>query len=82
MKILDEREKTHGNYPVQSAAAQGMKDIIRVMPNYHKVPPFMKESLDMIATKIARTGHGDAFEIDHIADVIGYAELIAREIRK
>lgn len=82
MRLLDEREKTHGNYPVQSAAAQGIKDIIRAMPNYHKMPPFMRESLDMIATKIARMGHGDAFAVDHVTDILGYAELIAREIRE
>lgn len=81
-EILDAREKTHGYYPVQSAAAQGMKDIIRAMPNYHRMPPFMRESLDMIVTKIARMGHGNAFEPDHVDDIIGYAELIAKEIKK
>ena len=80
--ILNERERTHGDYPVQSATAQILKAAMREMPNWFSMPSYMKESLEMIATKIARMGHGDCHNSEHSLDGAGYFQLITRELEK
>lgn len=80
--LLNEREKTHGSYGEQSRTAQLLKRRMRMMPNWERMPAYMHESLEMIATKIARLGHGDYGNVDSAVDISGYAELMAREMRK
>jgi hypothetical protein len=74
--ILNEREKTHGNFPTQAVTSQALKDIIRQAPNWEKLPAHMKESLDLIATKQSRILHGNFNFQDSWADIVGYAELV------
>ena len=81
-KILNERQKTHGDYPTQALTAQSLKYIITQMPQWHDMPAYMRESLEMISTKIARMGHGNWKEPDHAKDIAGYAELIVRALGK
>lgn len=79
-KILEERGKTHGDFPTQALTAQALKYIISQMPNYNDMPGYMRESLDLIATKISRMGHGNWKEPDHARDGSGYFSLIVREL--
>lgn len=78
--IIADREKTHGKYNEQSATAQRLKSVMRNTPNWSKMPDFMQEALEMIATKMARIGHGDYMHVDSHEDIAGYATLSAREI--
>jgi hypothetical protein len=80
--ILNEREKTHGDFPTQAITAQALKYIMAEMPNWEDMPSYMRESLDLIATKISRMGHGDWKHIDSPKDGSGYFELIVRELEK
>ena len=43
-KILNEREKTYGQYQVVSKISQDVKKVIRNSPNYPLMPDYMKES--------------------------------------
>ncbi len=81
-KILDQREKTHGGFPTQALTAQSLKYILTQMPNWVDMPGFMRESLELICTKISRAGHGNWQEIDHFCDGSGYFELIVRGLEK
>jgi len=73
-KILDEREKTHGDFSETAEIAQGLKYIID--ENSEKVSSqAQREALEMICTKIARILAGNAKEADHWKDIAGYAEL-------
>lgn len=78
MNLLNEREKTHGDYADVARVAQRIKDEIwsSSIPNIHQ------ESLDMIATKMARIVNGDHNEPDHWLDIIGYAQLVLNHIKK
>ena len=78
--ILQNREKTHGSYSVQSAMSQRLKSLIRTSPNWADMPEHMQESLEMIEHKIARILSGNAYEPDHWLDIIGYAALVVREL--
>lgn len=74
--IIKERQKTHGNYKDQAATAQAFKIIMRSTPNWQKLKPEQKESLELIATKISRMCHGDPTHEDNAVDIAGYAKLM------
>lgn len=73
-EILEQREKTHGDYKAVAAISQGIKTAIHLGPN--NLPYVAQESLDMIASKMARIACGNWREIDHWRDIAGYAQLI------
>ena len=74
MSILDDREKTHGDYTRVAALAQDLKTRIRLED--HRLSYEHLESLEMICVKIARIVCGDPHVMDHWIDISGYAELI------
>jgi len=80
--ILKERQATHGDYKNTSVTAQHIKGLIRGGESYPELILAQRESLDMIATKIARIVSGDPNEIDHWEDIAGYANLIVRELKE
>jgi len=80
MQILLEREKTHGDYQTQSATSQTLKNVMHVAPNWSKLSAPQRESLEMIAVKIARILHGDPNEVDHARDIAGYAMLMVNAL--
>ena len=79
MSILDEREKTHGDYARLSRLSQKLKRLIRIEPS--ELTHQQSESLDMICVKIARIVCGNQNEPDHWRDIMGYAELIYKNLQ-
>ena len=75
MRILAEREKTHGNYDLSANVSQMLKEILRVQPNWEKLTDRQRESLEMICLKLSRIVSGSASFRDHWDDVEGYARL-------
>lgn len=80
--IIEEREKTHGPYREKAQWAQNMKKAMRCPDGWDNLLPYQRESLDMIASKIARALYGDPTEIDHWRDIAGYAQLVVRELEE
>lgn len=78
--VIAEREKTHGPYKDKAQWAQNMKRAMRCPDGWDNLTPYQRESLDMIASKIARALYGDAMEVDHWRDIAGYAQLVVREL--
>lgn len=76
--ILDEREKTHGDYYRVAMMAQELKDVMRRGKNWKTLDDTQREALEMIASKIGRILSGNPHEIDHWRDIAGYAALIER----
>lgn len=76
--ILDEREKTHGDFYRVAMMAQELKDVMRRGKNWSEMDDTERETLEMIATKIGRILSGYPHEIDHWRDIAGYATLIER----
>ena len=79
--ILDEREKTHGDYYRTAGIAQGLKDVMRRSQNWRILPDTQKEALEMVATKIARMLSGDHLYLDNVVDIIGYMTLLERQLK-
>lgn len=78
MTIIDERQKTHGDYYRMAGTAQELKDVMRRGRNWKTLDDTQRETLEMIATKIGRILSGNPHEIDHWRDIAGYAMLIER----
>lgn len=81
MRLLNEREKTHGDYSELSRVSQALKMALRHGP-IEEVPALHRESLEMICVKMARIVCGDHNEADHFQDIIGYAQLVLNHIKK
>lgn len=71
---LQEREKTHGDFKVNAALAQDLKNAVRNW-NVHGISSRQMEAIDLICTKIARIVSGDSKHKDHWLDLAGYAKL-------
>ena len=78
--ILNEREKTHGDFQDAATVAQIQKVNLRKGPGWGSLMDDQKEALDMIASKIARIMCGDPEIKDHWSDIAGYATLIANKL--
>lgn len=81
-QIISNRAGSHGNYPDNAAIAQYIKDVIRTGPSYPSMTAAQRESLDLIATKLARICAGDPNFAEHWIDIEGYAQLIVIELNK
>ena len=81
-ETLDQRENRYGEYTNVSATSQWLKDIMRGGDSWNAMEPYMQESLDLIANKLARIVNGDPFYDDSWHDVGGYAKLVEIELAK
>lgn len=73
--ILQEREKTHGDFAVNAAVSQGLKNVLRASLGWGNLDDRQKEAVDMICCKLGRIMSGDARFADHWVDLAGYAQL-------
>lgn len=81
-EILNVRGENYGQYQNVSQISQNIKKVIRESPNYNLMPSFMRESLDMIANKMARILNGNYYYDDSWRDISGYATLAVMEIEE
>jgi len=79
---LGQRENRYGEYKNVSETAQMLKNILRTSASWGIMEPYMQESLDLIANKLARIANGDPFYDDSWHDVGGYAKLVEIELAK
>ena len=77
LKTLEKRANRYGKFSAVSEISQGLKDMMRVTPSWYKLEPNQRESLEMIAHKIARILNGDPMYEDSWRDVAGYATRVA-----
>ena len=81
-QLLQERQKTHGNFDMNATISQRLKEQFRLVhPHYENLCPVHKEALDMIALKLSRILSGQASFTDHWDDIAGYAQLGAEATR-
>jgi hypothetical protein len=83
--IVDKREHTHGDYRRTARTAQAIKAVLESGDMWKFDEGFSdlaRESLHLIATKMARIVEGDWSEPDHWRDISGYAELVLRELER
>jgi hypothetical protein len=78
--ILKERAKSHGEYTDHARVTQELKHIIHNEKNWKSLTDTQKETLEIIAHKIARILVGNPNHKDHWDDIAGYAVLTADRI--
>jgi hypothetical protein len=81
-EILTERAKTHGDYKVTAEIAVATKHLWSNQHGWTRLTATQVESLDMIASKVARILSGNPHAADHWADIQGYAQLVADELKQ
>ena len=79
--ILEERQKTHGDFETHAYICQMLKDVMHESTSWDALSNPQKESLEMIVHKIARILNGNADYKDHWTDIAGYATLIERILK-
>jgi hypothetical protein len=79
--VLNEREKTHGDYKDTARIAQQLKNASRDTFGYYRLSEVQAESLDLIFTKIARALSGDPNCKDTWDDIAGYANLVSERLK-
>jgi hypothetical protein len=72
---LQDRGKQYGDYTAMSEVAQSLKVTMWTGPMWDKLSAWERESLDAIATKIARIVTGGPGQKDSWHDIGGYAKL-------
>lgn len=77
---LAERQTQYGCYEDVAHVTQQILSALRI-GNYDELPAPMKESLHMIASKMARIVNGDPEYLDNWHDIGGYAKLIEKLIK-
>lgn len=74
---LAQRESTYGDYADVANVSQWLQEIMAKGKNWDSMENYQKESLQMIANKIARIVTGNAKYHDSWHDIGGYAKLVA-----
>jgi hypothetical protein len=87
MEVLNERNKTHGNFDDNAIMSQRIKYGMRhgapiVGSRWDALTPDKREALEMIALKISRILTGNSDEPDHWRDIAGYASLISERLER
>lgn len=75
VETLDQRGQHYGDYGNMAYVAQKIKDVLRDGGAWLRVTPVHRESLDLMATKMARIVCGDPNLPDNWHDIQGYAKL-------
>ena len=79
--VLEERHTTHGDFTEDAATAQDLKYVMRRGRNWEDMPPWMREALEQMQTKIARLLAGDFTHLDSWRDLQGYPRLVEKRLK-
>lgn len=77
-ETLGERQKTYGDFADVAHRAQCIKAAMRSSKGWNLMASCQRESLEMIANKLARILEGDQNHADSWHDIAGYAQLIVK----
>jgi hypothetical protein len=78
-ELVRERKETHGDFLKTALVAGMIKAAYRNGGSYKSATHVQRESMDMIAMKLARIACGDANFEDHWRDIAGYVALAMME---
>lgn len=79
-EILAERQTTYGDYADVAHRSQAIKSALRGSKNWSKLVSCQRETLEMVANKLARILEGDPMHRDGWIDAAGYLQLVVNYI--
>ena len=80
--ILKERGSRYGKFSRHAEICQKLKGVMLDTPSWNELSDSQKQSLEVIADKIARMLNGDPNYKDNWVDIIGYSQLILDELEE
>lgn len=80
--IIDEREAEYGSFFDKAVMIQGLKETVRLAPNWRKLASDQREALDMLMHKLGRVLYGNPDHLDSWVDAAAYLKLVADRISK
>lgn len=80
-KLIESREKTHGEFLDNANMTWDLMDICMQSRNWPTLPQHMKHAVYMTMHKMSRMLGGDPFEVDHWADNAGYSTLVVQRLK-
>jgi hypothetical protein len=80
MKILEQRQKTHGDFELKAIWIQQIMEDISGLYAWDDMKPDQREAIHMILIKLSRIIYGDYNHIDHWEDIAGYAQLVVNRL--
>lgn len=75
-QTLNERGARYGDFTVHAVISQKLQDCMRGAPGWQNCNAAQRQSLTVIADKIARILNGDPDYKDNWHDIQGYAKLV------
>ena len=78
--VLTERNAVHGDFTDDATTAQALKYVMRKGKNWEDMPPYMREALEQMQTRVARILSGDYRHPDHWKDLQGYPRLVEQRL--
>jgi hypothetical protein len=82
IKIIKEREKTHGDFMLKATFIHEFIENITDLYSWKDLEPDQKEAIHMIMVKLSRILYGNPNHTDHWDDISGYALLVSERLRK
>lgn len=79
-ETLKERNRRYGDFTDHAQIAQRLQDVMRGHDGWNNLNAVQKQSLTVIADKIARIINGDPNYIDSFRDIAGYAKLVMQRL--
>lgn len=74
-ETLVKRKNTHGDFAQNAATSQALVRVLRNGQSWGELTDGQRESLEMIAHKMARIVNGNPDFADHWHDIMGYSRL-------
>lgn len=81
-ELLNQRQKTHGEFKENALISQDLKRFYRKCHGWDNMSNVQREALDMIALKMSRILSGQSCFKDHWDDIAGYAALGGKDERR
>lgn len=81
-EMLEGRAARYGEFKDHARISQELKRVMQKTDGWHNLGASGRESLEMIAHKIARILNGDPTYADNWIDIAGYATLVANRLEK
>lgn len=78
-ELLNEREKTYGDFAELAKAVQAYKSAARHAPRWNAMTSSQREAAEMVIMKLCRILYGDPMHMDSWMDISGYAMLAVEE---
>lgn len=79
---LEKRGSKYGTFEDNANTTQFLKEFFKTHSSWNDMSRYQKESLEMIAHKIARILNGDPDYDDSWVDIAGYATLVVKQLKR